>query len=212
MRHSLRRSLRRLCWVGPLPDWPKDMPVIAYSNHHHFLDGHILWFVTREFLQRPFIVWMEDFDRYPFFAAQGVMPFPPDDPIRRSRTIRRTRQALLHSPRPLLAYFAGGQLTSPEEGLPSDTARTFERLGRIMPRAIWSPLAIHITWWGDSHPTALVTAGSSHREPVGDEIGRLQSALDILRSPNPTVTRTLLDGTRGPNERWNLSFLRRFYQ
>ncbi|NNE34013.1 MAG: hypothetical protein HKN13_02180, partial [Rhodothermales bacterium] len=98
-----------------------------------------------------------------------------------------------------------------EEGLPVEDPRTFQRLDRIMPPAVWVPLAIHVTWWGENKPTALLSAGSTHSTATGDEMVRLADALKAVRSPNPEVTETLLDGRQGPNEKWNLSFLRRFY-
>ena len=95
---------------------------------------------------------------------------------------------------------------------PNDEARTFERLGRIMPSATWLPIAIHVTWWGESLPTALLGAGESHDEPTGNEMQRLEAALQSIRVPDPTVSRTLIEGKAGPNERWNLSFLRRLFR
>jgi len=212
MRRSLRRSLRRVCWIGPVPEVAEELPVIAYANHNHFLDGHLLWLTARELFRRPFIVWMEELDRYPFFAAQGAMPFPPDDADRRSATIRRSRTELSSPRHPFLAYFPGGRLTAPESGLPAEDPRTFRRLSRIMPPATWLPIAIHVTWWAESVPTALLAAGSPHREPTGDEMSRLQRALDLARSPDPEVGRTLIEGRRGPNEKWDLSFLRHLYR
>ena len=194
-----------------MPEVEHNLPIIAYANHHHFLDGHLLWLVARDVVRRPFIVWMEEFDRYPFFAAAGAMPFPADDSRRRFSSIRKAAAALAEVPSPMLAYFPGGVLTRPEEELPPDDPRTFQRLGRIMPPAVWLPLAIHVTWWGESTPTALLSAGSPHTTATGDEMLRLGEALETLRSPTPNVTDTLLEGRRGPNEKWNLSFLRRFY-
>lgn len=211
IKRTLQRSLRRVCWIGPPPELPPDLPVVAYANHNHFLDGHLLWLAAREMFERPFIVWMEELDRYPFFAAAGAMPFPADDPQRRSHTLRATSRAMTESPYPLLAYFPGGRLSSPESALPAETPRTFQGLGRIMPPVTWLPLAIHITWWGESTPTALLAAGAPHEKPTGDEMQRLGSALDSARSSRPVVGRTLLEGRRGPNERWNLSFLKHLY-
>jgi hypothetical protein len=171
-----------------------------------------MWLATRDLFRRPFIVWMEELDRYPFFSAQGVLPFPPDDARRRAMTIRRSREALSAPPYPILTYFPGGRLSSPESGLPPDDPRTFERLGRIMPPATWLPIAIHVTWWGESLPTALLGAGESHEKPTGNEMQRLEAALKSIRAPDPTVSRMLLEGKDGPNERRNLSFLRRHFR
>lgn len=209
---TLRGSLRRVCWVGGEPVLPAGLPVIVYANHNHFLDGHILWLVCREVLRRPFIIWMEELDRFPFFASAGALPFPADDPARRSTTLRQTRAALAAHPPPALAYFPGGVLTPPESGLPAEDPRTFLRLSRIMPPAAWLPLAIHVTWWGEDRPTVLVSAGDSHGAPAGDEMRRLGAALEKARAPNPVVTQALLEGRRGLNEKWNLSFLRRLYR
>ncbi len=211
IRATLRGSFRRICWTGELPDAPTSVPVVVYSNHNHFLDGHLLWLVANELFRRRFVVWMEELDRFPFFAAVGAMPFPSDESERRSATVLRTRSILKARPDSVLAYFPGGALREPERRLPSPDPRTFERLARIMAPAVWMPIAIHVTWWGESKPTALLASGPLHQGITGDEMKRLAEVLEDLRTPDPTITATLLEGSRGPNERWNLSFLRRLF-
>ena len=71
VRRDLRRTFRRVSWIGPPPHLPPDRPVIAYANHRHALDGHLLWLLAR-WLSRPFAIWMAEWDRFPFF---GTLPW-----------------------------------------------------------------------------------------------------------------------------------------
>jgi hypothetical protein len=208
MRYELRHAFRRICWVGPLPDLSPDTPVVIYANHHHFYDGHLLWWLITRTLNRPGLTWMADWDRFPFFAAVGAQPFPPADAARRRATVRRTARHFRNTPSTMLAYFPEGRLHAPEEGIDAFEARHFEQLSRIFSDALWWPVAIHVTWWGDAQPTALLTGGEPHPRPTQDEHETLERLwLSLRRSPR-TDAETLFEGRRSPSDRWRFSFAR----
>lgn len=211
MRYELRRTFRRVCWVGEEPALPANTPVVVYANHHHFYDGHLLWLLTRR-LDRPGLTWMADWDRFPFFAAVGAHPFPPGDPARRRVTMRRTARHFRERPCTMLVYFPEGVLHAPEEGLLPFPPGAFDRLGRLFPDAWWWPVALHVSWWGDAFPTALLTGGAPHATPDGDEHDRLERLWRGLRRERPTSTTTLMEGRRSPSDPWNFSFARRFFE
>jgi hypothetical protein len=205
LRFDLRWTFRRVCWVG---DWPPDLPdgpVIAYANHHHFYDGHLAWLLFRARLERPPTLWMAEWDRVPFFAAVGAQPFPPDAPTRRAATLRRTARRFRAQPRTVLVYYPAGTLHSPDEGIGAFDASTADRLADLYPQATWWPYAVHVTWWNESSPTALLTGGTPH-EADGRERARLQDLWHHLQAPTDQSTRTLLRGSRSLEEWWNLSF------
>ena len=210
LRWSLRRSFRRVRWVGPWPPPLPDGPVIAYTNHHHFYDGHLAWLVCTDRLNRPSTLWMQDWDAFPFFAPVGVQPFPPDDPARRAATMRRTARWFRERPATVLVYFPGGTLRPPEQGITFSGADT-QRLARLFPDAIWWPLAIHVTWRGASAPTALLSGGRPHQAD-GSEPERLRAVWQTLRTSVPDTPRTLLEGRRSASEIWNFSFLAPFFE
>jgi hypothetical protein len=186
--------------------------MIAYANHHHFYDGHLAWLLFRERLDRAATLWMAEWDRYPFFGAVGAQPFPPDDPLRRAATVRRTARRLRTQPRTVLVYYPEGTLHSPDSGLRAFDASAPQRLGRLFPEATWWPYAVHVTWWDESTPTALVTGGSPH-EADGQEHARLQRLWWTLQDPDERPsTHLLLEGFNSPEERWSFSFAASFFE
>ncbi len=209
--HELRRTFRRVCWVGDAPELP-EAPVVLYANHHYFYDGYLLWLLTRRVLDRPGLTWMADWDRFPFFAAAGAQPFPPDNPARRRATLRRTAHHFRTRPDTVLVYFPEGVLHAPENGILPFPPRAFDRLARLFPTAWWWPVALHVTWWGDARPTALLTGGAPHAAPDGSEHARLERLWHALRRERPTPTTTLMEGRRSPSETWSFSLARRFFE
>lgn len=208
MHYELRRAFRRICWVGRWPDLPPDTPVVIYANHHHFYDGHLLWWLITRTLERPGLTWMAEWDRFPFFAAVGAQPFPPEAPDRRRATLRRTVRHFREAPSTMLAYFPEGRLHAPEDGIDPFEARHFEQLVRLFPDAQWWPIAIHVTWWGDALPTALLAGGRPHTHPTGREHATLERLWLSLRHNRPPNVETLLEGRRSPSDRWSFSFAR----
>lgn len=211
LRYDLRRSFRRVCWVG---DWPPDLPdgpVIAYGNHHHYYDGHLGWLLFQEHLQRPATLWMAEWDRFPFFGALGAQPFPPDDPTRRAATLRRTARRFRARPRTVLIYYPEGELQPPDGGIRSFDPDAPTRLAELYPDAQWWPFAVHVTWRGAARPTAFLTGGPPH-EADNRERERLADHRASLRQPDPGPSCTLLDGTRSASDRWSFSFAASFFE
>ena len=214
LRRDLRRAYRQVNWVGPRPSFSREVPVVLYANHHHFYDGHLLWLLL-DSLDRPGILWMEDWDRFPFFAAVGVQPFPPDDDARRRATLRRTVRRLGEGPGTTLVYFPEGRLHAPHEGILSFPDGAFERLARLFPEATqWWPVAVHVVQTGDARPTAMMAGASPHDAPDGYERERLREAWERLRAPGPAHDdrQQLLDGRRAPNDQWDFSLLTPFFE
>ena len=182
MQHQLRASFRRVCWVGDRPDLPSDQPVVIYANHHHALDGHLLWLIIDRMLERPGTTWMARWDRFPFFAAMGAQPFPADDPAR------------------------------PEDGILDLSPAAFAKLHRIFPDPWWWPVALHVTWWGEMKPTALLAGGTPSPEPPSDPKQELTQLWTPLRHRAPDTHHTLLDGRRSPSEVWDFSMARSLFE
>ncbi len=208
MLHSLHRAYRRVCWVGDLPSLPEGRPVVLYANHNTFHDGYVLWLVARTFFRREVLLWMEDWDSFPFFAAVGARPFPTDDATRRMQTIRRTARHLSEKPDTVLIYFPEGELHPPEDGLRAFPSDLMPRLARVFPEVIWWPVGIHLTTHGEALPTLLLTGGTPHPFPDGTEHQRLSRCTETLRSTSHECERLLLGGAHSPDEAWNMRFLR----
>jgi hypothetical protein len=206
LRSDLRGAFRRVYWVGEWPPPLPDGPVIAYANHHHYYDGHLGWLLLQERLSRPATLWMAEWDRFPFFGAVGVQPFPPDAPSRRAATLRRTARRFRDAPETVLLYYPEGTIRAPDSGVGTFDEEALARLARLYPEAQWWPLAIHVTWWGDARPTALLGGGALHDRPDGDAHRRLSRRWQALQEPEPTPRRLLLEGRRSASEIWNFSF------
>lgn len=211
IERDLTQAFRSVIWVGERPTLPPDRPVVAYANHHAYYDSFLVQRLAHRTLGRSFIVWMEKWDDVPLFGPVGALPFPPEDGKRRARTVRETARRLDASPGLLLLY-PEGVMGPPDAGLAPFRA-DLPRLARVLPAdALWWPLAIRVTDWGQSRPVALMAGGIPHEEPDGSERQRLEAVLDRLSEARPEhlasgEAHVLLDGRAGPDERWNLSWL-----
>ncbi len=211
VRRDLRRAFRRVCWAGPLPELPADAPLVLYANHHNYYDGHLLWLLLHHVLGRPGLLWMEEWTRFPLFAPLSVLPFPPDDAARRAATVRRTLRRMHRVPQTTLLYFPEGRLHPPEDGVlpfPDDAAR---RLARLLPAEAWWPVALHVTWWGEARPTALLAGGAPHVPADGRFHARLSEVWHTLRTATPRSTHVLLDGRRARSEAGSLAWAAPFF-
>jgi len=207
---SLRRTFGRVEWVGPWPDVPPDRPVVLLMNHPSFYDGYVGWLVARRVLKRRALVWMRDWERFPFFAAAGALPFSHDDARTRAATIRKTAR-LLASPNYALIYFPTGRLHPPEEGAPPFDEALLARLDDLLPPRTWLPLALYLTWDAGPKPIVRLAAGKPTATLQGDERDRLATLLDTLRQPQQPAT-LLLGSTKLPQEQWDFRFMRAFFR
>jgi 1-acyl-sn-glycerol-3-phosphate acyltransferase len=210
MRRSLRASFQRVEWAGPWPEVPPDRSVVLLCNHPSFYDGYLGWLVARRPSRRRALTWMQEWDRFPFFAAVGALPFPKDDPHTRAATIRRTAR-LFEGPGYALVYFPEGRLHPPEEGILPFDEGLLARLDRLLPARTWLPMGIHLTWDVGPHPVARLGAGAPTPTLQGDEHARLAALVESLRQPDVSV-KTLVEGARPPQERWNFRPARAFFQ
>ncbi len=211
MLSSLRKGFRRICWVGPLPNFEHNLPIVAYANHHTFYDGYVMWLLARELLGRETMLWMEDWDRFPFFAAVGAYPFPLDEPRRRLSTIRKTTRRMTADPNSFLIYFPEGELHPPEAGLlPIDT-NNLKQLDRIFPDKYWWPISIHMTNRGETLPTLLLSGGTPHLSVTGQESQNLEKGLAFLKEAPHACSRLLLEGKKSDDESWNMQFMARWF-
>ncbi|MEM6327626.1 MAG: 1-acyl-sn-glycerol-3-phosphate acyltransferase [Bacteroidota bacterium] len=216
IERDLRQSFRRVVWVGDLPDLPEDRPVVAVANHHAYFDSYLLWRLASVTLRRPFIVWMEKWDQVPLFGPLGALPFPPDDARRRARTVRETARRMTDGPAFLLLY-PEGTMGPPDAGL-APFRTDLVRLGRVLPEtAVWWPVGVRVTDWGHARPTALLAGGDPLPAPDGTEADRLAAVLNRLAQARPEDlasghAHVLLEGARGPDERWDLRVLAPFFR
>ena len=208
MAAALRDAFRRVVWVGEPPAPAPGRPLVLYANHHVYHDSFLLWHLLTRTLRRPAFVWMERWDAAPFFGAIGALPFPADDARARVRAVRTVAARMHADARTALYLYPEGTMGPPEAGLaPFQT--DVARLARLLPDdAAWWPVAVGTSWWGESLPTALLTAGAPHA-PDGTERERLAAALGRLRAARPAdlaagQAHLLAEGRRGPDERWDL--------
>jgi len=218
MRHELRSTFRRVAWMSDRSPSETDgvpgaAPVILYANHHHFYDGHLLWYLLTKWMRRPATIWMNEWEHYPFFAAVGAQPFPPENASRRAATLRRTARRFREEPHTVLVYFPEADLHAPAAGIHPFPEDAIQRLGRLYPEATWWPVAIDVTSWGDKYPTACLRPGTPHRAPDGTERDRLRHLWHTLRKTGPESPHTiLLDGRKSPTDIWDFSRLAPFFE
>ncbi len=211
MRRDLRASFARIEWVGPVPDVPADASVVLYANHHSFHDGHLLWVVVEKLLKRHALTWMEDWNRFPFFAAVGALPFPSDDLRARALTFRRTARRFADAPCWGLVYFPEGVLHPPDDGVLAFDESLLRRLDTLLPDKVWLPVALYVTWDGDARPVARLTAGRAHRTIQGDEHTRLSTLWHDLRTTTRPAT-LLAQGKRSAATTWDFRFTAPFFR
>ncbi len=157
---SVRRHFRAVYARGEPP--PATKPLILFANHHYWWDGYLAYCLLRAW-GRSALVWMEAYRRFPPFGALGALPFPPNNPAVRARTIRRTLQALQSSQSALLLFPEGTLHGDTERLLPFQ--RSLHWLACRLPDAMLLPLAIHIESSYHQYPRAYLAVG----EPFSSE-------------------------------------------
>jgi hypothetical protein len=211
LERTIRRMFREVVWVGDWEPPPGNLPTIIYTNHHAFYDGQLLALFCERVLRRPPIVWVEDLDRFPFLAPLGALRFPAADGLARMVTMRRTARAMRSDPSTVMVYFPEGHLHAVEEGVTAFPTTRFHRLARLFERAAWWPIVLRVTGWQHAWPTALLTGGAFHEAPTGREHATLEKLLERLRTESGEHGRTLFEGRASPHERWDMSWMGRFF-
>jgi len=200
---SLRRTFRRVAWVGPFTPPPPNVPMVLYANHHLFHDSYVLGVLAESMLRRRVLVWMEGLERFPFFGLLGALPMPAHSPATRARTVRETARRMDRDPATCLIYYPEGALHPAEEGIRAFPADRFARLDRVLPATkLWWPVALRVSGHHDASPTVYLTAGEPHPRATGHEADVLRGLLARLATP-PAGASALLEGRRGPHERWD---------
>lgn len=214
MLRSLRTAFYQVVWMGPAPELPPGRPVIAYANHHYFHDGYLMWLLLERLVHRPGITWMADWDRFPFFAPTGALPFPPGDAGRRAETIRRTRRRLAEHPETVLVLFPEGRLHDADDGVDAFDGAALQRLaGVLAPELVWWPVAIRLVWQKSSRPVALLAGGPYHAAMDGAGRQRLEDLLERqLTGISTGDGHVLLRSAASPQERWDFRFARTLFE
>jgi len=201
---ALRNTFRRVAWIGVPPLPPDGHPVVLYANHHVFHDSYVLGWLVERVLARRTVVWMAELDRFPFFAPLGVMPFPADSARRRAASVRATQALMARDPRTTLIYYPEAVLHAAEEGLAPFPADRIPRLARVLPDALWWPVALRVTGFEAERPTVLLSAGEPHAAD-GGEAERLRMLLARLADGDAAPAGAVLEGRPGADERWDFT-------
>ena len=218
MNGSLKAAFRRAVWAAPrrasgmqhLEDPAPGHPLVVYANHTVYHDSFLLWRLLTRGLGRPIVVWMARWEQAPLFGPIGALPFPDDDARARAATIRETVRRMTADPRTALYVYPEGHMHPPEDGLLPFKA-DLPRLARLLPDdAVFVPVGVRTSGWGESRPTAILGAGEAHRPPDGQErerLGAVLARLEALRPADLEAGRAsvFFDGKPGPDERWDLS-------
>lgn len=212
IRRSLRTSFHRVIWCGDVPELPPETSVVMYMNHTSFFDGYLGMLVNQRVLHKRTLVWMREWDAFPFFGVAGALPFPQDDARRRASTFRRTVRCFSESPNWSLIYFPEGEMHPPEEPLLPFATEMLPRLDRLLPNKVWLPVAIHISLYDAERPAAYLCAGAPHPTLDGHEPERLRAEVSRLKERVWSTTQDLLPVQVRTQDRWNFSFMRSFFE
>jgi 1-acyl-sn-glycerol-3-phosphate acyltransferase len=195
---ELRAAFHSIRLVGPLPESQK--PVVLYANHHSVHDGYALWYIARRIMHRKTRVWMQQWDRYPFFAAAGARPFPMDDPAARIRTIRQTRTFFNGNAASALVYFPEGEMHPAENGVRVWSNDAVIRLDRLLGEPAWLPFALHTSWRAHDRPELFILPGELQSAP---EVGAMNLEKLLAVAPDRSLgeSTSILSGRKSSNER-----------
>ncbi len=173
-----RGNLEEGVGIGGLSELGR--PVILFANHHYWWDGYLGYWLIRAWGYRP-LAWMEAYRRFPPFGALGALPFPPNDPQARARTVRRTVQILRTEPATALLLFPEGVLHGDTERL-LPFQRSLHWLACRVPQAMLLPLAIHIEPSYHQYPRAYLSVGAPFQSASTDETAWLAEAAGAVET------------------------------
>jgi hypothetical protein len=173
-----RGNLEEGVGIGGLSELGR--PVILFANHHYWWDGYLGYWLIRAWGRRM-VVWMESYRRFPPFGAIGALPFPPDDPMARARTVKRSVQALRTEPATALLLFPEGTLHGDTERL-LPFQRSLHWLACRVPQAMLLPLAIHFEPSYHQYPRAYLSVGAPFQSASTDETAWLAEAAGAVET------------------------------
>ena len=173
-----RGNLEEGVGIGGLSELGR--PVILFANHHYWWDGYLGYWLIRAWGRRM-VVWMESYRRFPPFGAIGALPFPPDDPMARARTVKRSVQTLRTEPATALLLFPEGTLHGDTERL-LPFQRSLHWLACRVPQATLLPLAIHIEPSYHQYPRAYLSVGAPFQSASTDETAWLAEAAGAVET------------------------------
>ena len=173
-RGNLKEGVRITNW------YDRNRPLVLFANHHYWWDGYLGYWLIRAWGRRM-VVWMEAYRRFPPFGAIGALPFPPDDPQVRARTVRRTVQILRTEPATALLLFPEGVLHGDTERL-LPFQRSLHWLACRVPQATLLPLAIHIEPSYHQYPRAYLSVGAPFQSAATDEAAWLAEAAGAVET------------------------------
>ena len=173
-----RGNLKEGVGIGGLSEL--GCPVILFANHHYWWDGYLGYWLIRAWGRRM-VVWMESYRRFPPFGAIGALPFPPDDPMARARTVKRSVQALRTEPATALLLFPEGTLHGDTERL-LPFQRSLHWLACRAPQATLLPLAIHIEPSYHQYPRAYLSVGAPFHSTATEPTEWLAEAAGALET------------------------------
>lgn len=202
IRRSVRKAFHTVHVRGlrTLPPGPKIFPV----SHHGWHDGYLMYHAVTA-IQEPILDWITEFDAFPLFAKVGGMPFPADDQLRRTTTIRETIRRMRSGERSLL-IFPESHLHRGPEILPLGSA--IELVYRKVPGTVIYPSGIVYELAMHERPEAFVQIGEAW-QPENLDIEelriRMESLLNSIRDDRGESPQwqTLVSGTLDVNERWD---------
>jgi len=173
-RGNLKEGVRITNW------YDRNRPLVLFANHHYWWDGYLGYWLIRAWGRRM-VVWMEAYRRFPPFGAIGALPFPPDDPMARARTVKRSVQALRTEPATALLLFPEGTLHGDTERL-LPFQRSLHWLVCRVPQATLLPLAIHIEPSYHQYPRAYLSVGAPFQSAATDETAWLAEAAGAVET------------------------------
>jgi 1-acyl-sn-glycerol-3-phosphate acyltransferase len=207
IRRSVRKSFHTVFWLKPLYELPR--PCILVANHHGWHDGYLMYLAATR-LGLPVVDWIQEFDAFPPFGAIGGMPFPANDPFRRTQTIRRTIRLMRQSGTSLI-LFPEATLHRPDSLLPFGKA--LELVAAKVPGVTVVPVALRYELAMHERPEAYVSFGTP--VPIGDRLAsraRLEVA-SLLGRLRATIAfdserlEVLATGTKDVNERMDMRWI-----
>ncbi len=211
LKRSLRTNFENIFWVGEKWSLPIDQNIVVYSNHHSYYDGYLAWWFFSQHLNRPYNVWMEEFDRFPQFGPMGAMPFSKTDSKSRASTIRKSAKLLEEIRGQVIHFMPSGELRPPQSGIGPFKA-DLARFDKIFGDKMWLPFAIYLSWNGGPKPIAFLSAGPSHSHADGNEIERLRSLLKETQERSLDPAEILMNGTTPTQNKWDFSFTKYFFK